>query len=210
MYEAVKHFYPYLDGCANLRIETDCSTIMSMFVYKPEMDADQIVQFWLGLTKLGSDNIMYMINYLSDSKSTGGEAANITDSKQQLAILAQAVHPDLQADYWDCQLMDTEIQAWIELCKQHDTAADPTTPEYRVVEKKQLVNHRLYYMANMSDKDDTVGTLAPVLTCSAMCSYAKQVHSKLAHAGAHCLLGFVKMQAWCPGLDNVIMNACQQ
>ncbi|KAJ2655287.1 hypothetical protein IW148_006113 [Coemansia sp. RSA 1199] len=181
---------------------------MPMLVYKPEMDTNQIVQFWLGLTKLGSNNIMYMINYLGDSKSTSSEAANITDSKQLLAILAQAVHPNLPADYWDCQLMDAEIHARIKLCKQHDTAADPTTPEYHMVEKKQLVNHQLYYMANMSGKDDTISTLVPVLTCSAMCSYAKQVHSELAHAGAHCLLGFVKMRAWCLGLDNIIMSMC--
>ncbi|KAJ2202960.1 hypothetical protein EV180_007560, partial [Coemansia sp. RSA 518] len=115
-------------------------------------------------------------------------------------------HPDSPADYWDCQLTDNEIQSWIALCEQRDMAADPTTPDFRVVQKKRLVNNKLYHLANGSGDDDAVGTLVPVLTRSAMRSYAKQVHGELAHAGARRLLGFVKMRAWCTGLDNVVMS----
>ncbi|KAJ2479257.1 hypothetical protein IWW56_003197 [Coemansia sp. RSA 2131] len=63
---------------------------------------------------IGDDNVEYTVGYLSDSESSGegvqapaaqvAEAAGVTDSEQQLAVLAQAVHPDSPADYWDCQL----------------------------------------------------------------------------------------------------------
>ncbi|PIA14075.1 DNA/RNA polymerase [Coemansia reversa NRRL 1564] len=53
VYEAVKFFYPYLDGCINLWIETDCGTVVSLFSHKALNDADPLAQFKLGLTELG-------------------------------------------------------------------------------------------------------------------------------------------------------------
>ncbi|PIA14823.1 DNA/RNA polymerase [Coemansia reversa NRRL 1564] len=53
IYEAVKYFYPYLDGCINLHIETDCGIVVSLFSHKATSDADPLAQFKLGLTKLG-------------------------------------------------------------------------------------------------------------------------------------------------------------
>ncbi|KAI8320853.1 hypothetical protein GQ54DRAFT_325603 [Martensiomyces pterosporus] len=51
--EAVKRFYPYLDGCANLRIETDASTVVSLFAHKVENDADPLTHFRLALNEHG-------------------------------------------------------------------------------------------------------------------------------------------------------------
>ncbi|KAJ2808239.1 hypothetical protein H4R20_000955 [Coemansia guatemalensis] len=49
VFEAVKYFYPYLDGCANLCIKTDCCTVVSLFLHKTTSDTDQLAQFKLGL-----------------------------------------------------------------------------------------------------------------------------------------------------------------
>ncbi|KAJ2495598.1 hypothetical protein GGH96_006334, partial [Coemansia sp. RSA 1972] len=53
VYKAVKYFYPYLDGCVNLRIETDCGTVVSLFAHKTNNDADQLAQFKIALTSMG-------------------------------------------------------------------------------------------------------------------------------------------------------------
>ncbi|PIA14738.1 DNA/RNA polymerase [Coemansia reversa NRRL 1564] len=53
VYEAVKYFYPYLDGCINLCIETDCGIVVSLFSHKTTSDTDPLAQFKLGLTELG-------------------------------------------------------------------------------------------------------------------------------------------------------------
>ncbi|PIA16166.1 DNA/RNA polymerase [Coemansia reversa NRRL 1564] len=58
IYEAVKYFYPYLNGCINLRIETDCGTVVSLFSHKTTSDADPLAQFKLGLTELGVKKYM--------------------------------------------------------------------------------------------------------------------------------------------------------
>ncbi|KAJ2608725.1 hypothetical protein H4S08_004341 [Coemansia sp. RSA 1365] len=53
VYEAIKYFYPYLNGCINLRFKTDCGTVVSLFLYKATSNADPLAQFKLDLTKLG-------------------------------------------------------------------------------------------------------------------------------------------------------------
>ncbi|KAJ2123815.1 hypothetical protein IW147_002244 [Coemansia sp. RSA 720] len=58
VYEAVKYFYPYLDGCVNLRIETDCRMVVSLFVHKVDNDADQLAQFKLALTSMDIKKVM--------------------------------------------------------------------------------------------------------------------------------------------------------
>ncbi|PIA12561.1 hypothetical protein COEREDRAFT_12597 [Coemansia reversa NRRL 1564] len=53
VYKAIMFFYLYLDGCINLRIETDCGIVVSLFSHKVLNDADPLAQFKLGLTELG-------------------------------------------------------------------------------------------------------------------------------------------------------------
>ncbi|KAJ1732714.1 hypothetical protein LPJ61_001918 [Coemansia biformis] len=52
-YEAIKYFYPYLDGCANFWLETDCAVIVSLHTHKTTNDGDVLAHFKLGLAELG-------------------------------------------------------------------------------------------------------------------------------------------------------------
>ncbi|KAJ1717980.1 hypothetical protein LPJ61_006983, partial [Coemansia biformis] len=52
-YEATKHFYPYLDGCANFQLETDCAVVVSLHTHKTTNDGDALAHFKLGLAELG-------------------------------------------------------------------------------------------------------------------------------------------------------------
>ncbi|PIA12762.1 DNA/RNA polymerase [Coemansia reversa NRRL 1564] len=70
IYEAVKYFYPYLDGCINLRIETNCGTVVSLFSHKATSNADPLVQFKLGLTELGVKKHMIVHRYGVDQQTT--------------------------------------------------------------------------------------------------------------------------------------------
>jgi reverse transcriptase-like protein len=50
---AVKHFYPYLDGCANLWIKTDATTALSLFNHKDTCQADELGGFRAELSAMG-------------------------------------------------------------------------------------------------------------------------------------------------------------
>ncbi|KAJ1731951.1 hypothetical protein LPJ61_002278 [Coemansia biformis] len=52
-YEAAKHFYPYLDGCTNFQLETDCAVVVSLHMHKTTNDGDVLAHFKLGLAELG-------------------------------------------------------------------------------------------------------------------------------------------------------------
>ncbi|KAJ1725959.1 hypothetical protein LPJ61_005520, partial [Coemansia biformis] len=52
-YEAVKYFYPYLDGCANFWLETNCAVVVSLHTHKTTNDGDALAHFKLGLSELG-------------------------------------------------------------------------------------------------------------------------------------------------------------
>ncbi|KAJ2803441.1 hypothetical protein H4R21_002040, partial [Coemansia helicoidea] len=52
-YESVKYFYPYLDGCANFRLETDCAVVVSLHTHRTANDGDALAHFKLGLAELG-------------------------------------------------------------------------------------------------------------------------------------------------------------
>ncbi|KAJ1719323.1 hypothetical protein LPJ61_006330, partial [Coemansia biformis] len=51
-YKAVKYFYPYLDGCANFQLKTNCTVIVSLHTYKTTNDGDALAHFKLGLAEL--------------------------------------------------------------------------------------------------------------------------------------------------------------
>ncbi|KAJ1732123.1 hypothetical protein LPJ61_002200 [Coemansia biformis] len=59
-YEAVKHFYPYLDGCANFQLETDCAIVVSLHTHKTTNDGDALAHFKLGLAELRVKKHMIM------------------------------------------------------------------------------------------------------------------------------------------------------
>ena len=50
---AVNHFYPYLDGCANLIIETDATTALGLFTHKTKNCRDDLSRFRAELSSLG-------------------------------------------------------------------------------------------------------------------------------------------------------------
>ncbi|KAJ1727569.1 hypothetical protein LPJ61_004502 [Coemansia biformis] len=60
MYEAAKHFYPYLDGCTNFWLETDCAIVVSLHMHKTTNDSDMLAHFKLGLAELGMKKHMIM------------------------------------------------------------------------------------------------------------------------------------------------------
>ncbi|PIA12518.1 hypothetical protein COEREDRAFT_12671 [Coemansia reversa NRRL 1564] len=48
-----KHFYAYLDGCVNLRIESDASNVIGLYSHKTNNDGDELSRFRAELTSLG-------------------------------------------------------------------------------------------------------------------------------------------------------------
>ncbi|KAJ2332443.1 hypothetical protein GGI00_002786 [Coemansia sp. RSA 2681] len=51
--EAVQYFYPLLDGCNNLEIESDASAVIGLFSHKTQDDANDLSRFRAELTSLG-------------------------------------------------------------------------------------------------------------------------------------------------------------
>ncbi|KAJ2337421.1 hypothetical protein GGI00_000247 [Coemansia sp. RSA 2681] len=51
--EVVQYFYPFLDGCAKLEIESDASAVIGLFSHKTRDDADDLSRFRAELTSLG-------------------------------------------------------------------------------------------------------------------------------------------------------------
>ncbi|KAJ2809220.1 hypothetical protein H4R20_000284 [Coemansia guatemalensis] len=51
--EEVNHFYLYLDGCINLQVESDASTVILLFAHKTQHDSDDLSQFRAELSALG-------------------------------------------------------------------------------------------------------------------------------------------------------------
>ncbi|KAJ1892986.1 hypothetical protein LPJ66_006023 [Kickxella alabastrina] len=70
MYEAMKYFYTYLDGCENMRIEMDCSMVVMLLVHKTTNDADPLVQFKLSLSDDEVDMLANLATQMVGGKYT--------------------------------------------------------------------------------------------------------------------------------------------
>ncbi|KAJ2608213.1 hypothetical protein H4S08_004535 [Coemansia sp. RSA 1365] len=51
--EVVNHYYSYLDGCVNLQVESDASTVGSLFAHKKQHNGDDLSCFHAELSALG-------------------------------------------------------------------------------------------------------------------------------------------------------------